>query len=472
MSGIYLYNTLTRHKEEFYPLNPPEVSFYVCGPTVYDYFHIGNARIFMIFDVIRRYLEYCGYKVTYVQNFTDVDDKVIKKAAELNLEVNELTEKFIDAYFADANLLKIKQASIHPKATEHINPIIELIQKLFEQDIAYISEDDILFDTQKVADYGKLSHQKKEDLLAGARVEVDENKRSPLDFVLWKAAKPGEPSWESPWGKGRPGWHIECSAMAMCYLGETIDIHAGGPDLIFPHHENEIAQSEGANNNKFVNYWLHAGYLNIEEEKMSKSLGNVLNIREILNKCNPLDLRFFMLSAHYRSPLNYSEELINSAAAGRERLQTLYDNIIGSLEHAEEFSYGTTEKELAEKLVKAREDFKMAMNDDFNTAEAVGVLFNLVREVNVYLSNKNLNMELLVSVKSFFREINDILDIIEIGESKELEERIKKAIEKREEARRQKDYATADLIRDELKAEGVILEDTPYGVRWKFSQSV
>ncbi len=472
MGNIYLYNTLNRRKEEFSPLNPPEVSFYVCGPTVYDYFHIGNARVFIVFDVIRRYLEYCGYKVTYVQNFTDIDDKVIKKAEEMNLKVNELTEKFINAYFADANSLKIKQASIHPKATEHINPIIELIQKLFEQDIAYMSEGDILFDTQKVSNYGKLSHQKKEDLLSGARVEVDENKRNPLDFVLWKSAKPGEPSWESPWGRGRPGWHIECSAMAMCYLGETIDIHAGGPDLVFPHHENEIAQSEGATGSKFVNYWLHAGYLNIEEEKMSKSLGNVLNIREILSNYNPLDLRFFMLSAHYRSPLNYSDELINSASTGRERLQTLYDNVSVSLERAEDFSYGAAEKELAEQLTKAKEDFKTVMNDDFNTAEALGVLFTLVREVNVYLSNKNINKELLASIKSFFREVNDILNIIEIDEKKDLEDRIKKAIEKREEARRQKDYSTADLIRDELKAEGIILEDTPYGVRWKFSKSV
>lgn len=469
--SIKIYNTLTRQKEEFEPINTPEVSFYACGPTVYDYFHIGNARVFIVFDVIRRYLEYRGYKVTYVQNFTDIDDKVIQKANELGILPAEVAEKFIEAYYEDASALRIKNARIHPRATEHINPIIELIQKLYSKDIAYYSEGDILFDTGKFAEYGKLSQQKQEDLMAGARVEVDEKKRNPLDFVLWKAAKPGEPSWESPWGRGRPGWHVECSAMAMCYLGETIDIHAGGPDLVFPHHENEVAQSEAATGRPFVKYWMHAGYLNINEEKMSKSLGNVLNIRELINKYNPLDLRFFMLSSHYRNPLNFSEELLHSVASGRERLQTMFGNLISALDKAEDFPYGTQEKNLEEKLKEAQKDFIEAMDDDFNTAEALGALFSLTREINAYLQNESLNSELLTSVRDYLLEINDVLDIIDPDQQTELEDRIKDAIAKREEARRNKDFATADAIRDELKEEGIILEDTPQGVRWRFSKS-
>jgi len=462
---------LTRQKEEFEPINKPDVSFYVCGPTVYDYFHIGNARVFIVFDVIRRYLEYRGYKVTYVQNFTDIDDKVIQKANELGILSAEVAEKFIEAYYEDASALRIKNARIHPRATEHINPIIELIQQLYSKDTAYYIEGDILFDTSKFAEYGKLSQQKQEDLMAGARVEVDEKKRNPLDFVLWKAAKPGEPSWESPWGRGRPGWHIECSAMAMCYLGETIDIHAGGPDLVFPHHENEVAQSEAATGRPFVKYWMHAGYLNINEEKMSKSLGNVLNIRELVNKYNPLDLRFFMLSSHYRNPLNFSEELLHSVASGRERLQTMFGNLISALEKSEEFPYGNPENSLEEKLKEAQKDFIEAMDDDFNTAEALGALFSLTREINAYLQNESLNSELLTSVRDYLLEINDVLDIIDPDQQTELEDRIKDAIAKREEARRNKDFATADAIRDELKEEGIILEDTPQGVRWRFSKS-
>ena len=469
--SIKIYNTLTRQKEDFTPINAPEVSFYACGPTVYDYFHIGNARVFMVFDVIRRYLEYRDYKVTYVQNFTDIDDKVIQKAWDMGRKPEEVAEQFIEAYYADAQSLKIKTAKIHPRATEHINPILELIQKLYSQDIAYESDGDLLFDTSKFSDYGKLSQQKQEELMAGARVEVDEKKRNPLDFVLWKAAKPGEPSWESPWGKGRPGWHIECSAMAMCYLGETVDIHAGGPDLIFPHHENEVAQSEAASGKPFVKYWMHAGYLNINDEKMSKSLGNVLNIRELLQNYNPLDIRFFMLSSHYRNPLNFNQELLYSAAAGRQRLQTMFDNLLAGLERADSFPHAAAEQKLVDKLESTRKEFIDAMDDDFNTAEAIGALFSLTREVNAYLQNEKLNRDILENIKDYLLEVNDILDIIEPPREAELEDRIKEAINRREEARRSKDFATADAIRDQLKEEGIILEDTPQGVRWRFGDN-
>lgn len=470
MSVLRVYNTLTRQKDEFKPLQDGVISFYVCGPTVYDYFHIGNARVFIIFDVIRRYLEYRGFKVKYVQNFTDIDDKLINKAARMGISVSDVAAKFIEAYFEDADHLRIKKASFHPRATENIDAIIELIQRLFEKGLAYRSGGDVLYDTEKFPAYGKLSQQKREELIAGARVRVDENKRNPLDFVLWKAAKPGEPSWESPWGSGRPGWHIECSAMSLSHLGETIDIHAGGPDLIFPHHENEIAQSEGATGKPFVNYWLHAGYLNIDAEKMSKSLGNVLNIRDLIPGYNLLDIRFFMLSSHYRNPLNFSEDLLKAAAAGRNRLQVMYENLISGLHEAEPSAYGAAENVLDHELAATRKKFMAAMDDDFNTAEAIGELFSLAREINIYLANKKLNHDLLTAVQEFMEEFNNIFDIIDLTRKSSLEEKVREAIEHREEARRNKDWATADRIRDELDAEGIILEDTPHGVRWKFKK--
>ncbi len=467
MRNIKLYNTLTRRKEKFKPLNDREVSFYVCGPTVYDFFHIGNARIFIVFDVIRRYLEYRGYKVTYVQNFTDIDDKIIRKSSEMDCSAAEVAEKFIEAYFTDAACLKIRQAQFHPRATEHIPSIIEIIRKLFEKGLAYESGGDVLFDTGNFPGYGNLSQQKKDELVAGTRVKINENKRSPVDFVLWKAAKPGEPSWESPWGDGRPGWHIECSAMAASYLGETIDFHAGGPDLIFPHHENEIAQSEGATGKPFVNYWLHAGFLKIESEKMSKSLGNVLNIRDLIDKYNPLDLRFFILSSHYRNPLNFSEDLLSSASSGRRRLQVMVENLISGLSNAEHFPFGSPETLLHEQLMVAQKRFVEVMDDDFNTAEAVGVIFSLARDINIYLSNNRLNSDLLNSLKNFILEVNNIFDIINYKEDLSLEDRVSESINKREEARSRKDWATADSIRDELEKEGIILEDTPQGLRWR-----
>ncbi len=472
-SKLKVYNTLSRRKEEFVSVNDREVSFYSCGPTVYDYFHIGNARVFIVFDVIRRYLEYLGYKVAYIQNFTDIDDKMIKKAQEENITVNELAEKYIDAYYTDAGALKIRPAVVHPRATEHIPAIIELIRKLLDKGLAYTAGGDVIFDTTGYQHYGALTRQNRDDLLAGARVEVAENKRSPLDFVLWKGAKPGEPVWESPWGSGRPGWHIECSAMAFSYLGETIDIHAGGPDLIFPHHENEKAQSEGATGRPFVKYWLHAGYLNMDSEKMSKSLGNVLNVKDLLKKYEPGDMRYFMLSSHYRSPLNFSEELLASAAAGRKRLQSMVDNLNaalnrgGSEDSEDSEEYGQYEELLADNLESAGNGFLESMNDDFNTAEALGVLFSLAREVNIYLQREVVNKQLLKDVEEFFARINKIFDILVMDKQADPEEWIKEAVNRREEARQNKDWAAADKIRDELKKQGIILEDTPHGPQFR-----
>jgi len=463
-----VYNTLTRKKESFKPLQPPRVTFYVCGPTVYDYVHIGNARVFVVFDVVRRYLEHCGYEVVYVQNFTDIEDKMIKRAEETGTTVEELADRFIEEYLNDASALRVREATWHPRATEHMKKIVEIINGLMDAELAYYSEGDVVFNTENFARYGALSQQKIEELQSGARVEVDESKNNPLDFVLWKKEKPGEPSWDSPWGRGRPGWHIECSAMAMQYLGETIDIHAGGPDLIFPHHENEIAQSEGCTGKPFVRYWMHSGYLNINAEKMSKSLGNVLTVRELIQKFNPLDLRFFLLSAHYRNPLNFSEPQMNHAINGRKRLQNFVENLNSALKQArKKEGRGEEEEKLQKLLEREKQHFSEAMHDDFNTAEAMGSLFNLAKEFNNYLNQPEIHYSLLQSVREFLLECNGVLDILEMEEDDTVEEEIEQAIRQREEARKQKDFATADRIRDELKEKGIILEDTPYGVRWK-----
>lgn len=464
--ALKLYNTLTRRKEEFKPLNPPAVTFYVCGPTVYDYIHIGNARVFIVFDVIRRYLNYRGYRVKLVQNYTDIDDKMIRRAAEEGLSVSELADKFIDAYETDTARLRIRPADLQPRATEHIEPIIELIRRLEERGLAYVSGGDVYFDAGAFHGYGKLSHQAPADLLAGARVEPGERKKEPLDFALWKGRKPGEPAWESSWGEGRPGWHIECSSMAMHYLGETIDLHAGGADLIFPHHENEIAQSTGATGKTFVRYWIHAGYLNIEEQKMSKSLGNVLTVRRLLDEYNPLDLRFFIMSAHYRSPLNFSRKLIGQARSGRERLQEFADNLYRALPGSVQEAPERGEK-LSSIIAAARDRFIEAMDDDFNTAGAIGVLFELAREGNIYLQKGPYHRNLLERLLTFYREANELLDILEMRQPASLDEELRRMIARREEVRQKKDWATADRIRDELQAQGIILEDTPHGVRWK-----
>jgi len=465
--AVKIYNTLSRSREEFKPGDPPEVSFYVCGPTVYDYIHIGNARVFVVFDVIRRYLNYRGYRVKYIQNYTDIDDKMINRANEQGVSVNELADRFIKAYEEDVAALRVRPADVKPKATEHIPQIIELVEKLLANGYAYISDGDVYYDTSSYPQYGQLAHQNQDDLLAGARVEPGEKKKSPLDFVLWKQKKEGEPAWQSPWGEGRPGWHIECSAMSGHYLDDILDIHAGGADLIFPHHENEIAQTWGAEQKPLARYWLHAGYLNIEEQKMSKSLGNVLTVRNLLEEHDPLDLRFLLLSAHYRSPLNFSAELVAQSRSGRMRLQEAVTNLLDATKVAVDAS-GDKEEKLRADLGEAKERFVEAMDDDFNTADALGVIFDLVRSLNKYIKEAPpYNRLLLEEVLQFFREINEIFELIDLASPEALDDELEDMIKRREKARAEKDFATADQIRDDLLARGIVLEDTPHGTRWK-----
>jgi cysteinyl-tRNA synthetase len=465
--AIAIYNTLTRSKEALKPGQPPLISFYVCGPTVYDYIHIGNARVFIIFDLVRRYLVYRGYDVKLVQNYTDIDDKMINRANEQGISVPELAERFIKAYEQDVAALRVRPADVTPRATEHIPQIIELIEKLLANGFAYISDGDVYYDTASFPDYGRLSHQKQDELLAGARVEPGEKKRSPLDFVLWKQKKEGEPSWQSPWGEGRPGWHIECSAMSTHYMSDTLDIHAGGADLIFPHHENEIAQTWGADKRPLARYWMHAGYLNIEAQKMSKSLGNVRTVRELVQRHDPLDLRFLIISAHYRSPLNFSAELVEQSRSGRLRLQEMLTNLLRAASEAETAG-GEQEEILREALEEAKKRFLKAMDDDFNTADALGVIFDLARSCNIYLKEGYpYNRALLEEAVQFYRDINDIFEILDLTGPGELDTDIEALITRRDEARAAKDFATADAIRDDLLAQGIVLEDTPHGTRWK-----
>jgi cysteinyl-tRNA synthetase len=464
MSSIRLYNTLTRKKELFEPLEPNKVKMYVCGPTVYNYIHIGNARAAIVFDTIRRYLEFRGYEVKYVSNFTDVDDKLIKVARELGEDVPTIAERVIQAYFEDITALGCKKADVHPRVTENIDTIIEFIQALIDRGYAYEVDGDVYYRTRKFAEYGKLSHQSIDELKAGARIEVGEKKEDPLDFALWKAAKEGEICWDSPWGKGRPGWHIECSAMARKYLGDTIDIHAGGQDLTFPHHENEIAQSEALTGKPFAKYWLHNGYLNINNEKMSKSLGNFVLVHDIIQQIDPQVLRFFMLSVHYRHPINYSEELLESAKKGLERLKTSYFN----LKHRLQSSTNLTDDDdqwLA-RIQEQHDAFIREMDDDFNTANGIAVLFELSKQANLYLLEKNTSERV---IHAFLREFEQLLDVlgITLQEEELLDEEIEALIQKRNEARKNRNFALADQIRDELKAKNIILEDTPQGTRWK-----
>jgi cysteinyl-tRNA synthetase len=465
--AIKIYNTLTRSKEDFKPGKAPQVTFYVCGPTVYDYIHIGNARVFIIFDVVRRYLQYRGFDVKLVQNYTDIDDKMINRANEQGITVPELAARFIEAYEQDVAALRVRPADVKPRATEHIEQIIGLIEKLLANGYAYVSDGDVYYDTSSYADYGKLSQQKQDDLLAGARVEPGEKKNSPLDFALWKQKKVGEPSWASPWGEGRPGWHIECSAMSTHYMNDTLDIHAGGADLIFPHHENEIAQTWGADGRPLARYWMHAGYLNIESQKMSKSLGNVRTVRELVQQHNPLDLRFLILSAHYRSPLNFSANLVAQSGAGRQRLQEMIDNLLVALDGAAA-QQGAGEEKLRSDLKEAEERFLSAMDDDFNTADALGVIFDLARSLNIYLKESHpYNKDILGAALKFYQDFNAIFEVLEIGEKQTLDDEISVLIARRDEARAAKDWATSDRIRDELAARGIVLEDTPHGTRWK-----
>ncbi|SDL26858.1 cysteine--tRNA ligase [Natronincola ferrireducens] len=460
-----LYNTLTRKKEDFLPITPGEIKMYACGPTVYNYFHIGNARTFMIFDAMRRYFEYRGYTVTFVQNFTDVDDKIIKKAYDEKISSKEVSEKYIREYFKDAESLGIHKADIHPKVTDNIEEIIAFVEKLIEKGFAYEAGGDVYFDVSKFEEYGKLSKQSLKDLRSGARVEVNEQKQDALDFVLWKAAKPSEPNWESPWGLGRPGWHIECSAMAQKYLGETIDIHGGGGDLIFPHHENEIAQSEACSGKTFANYWLHVGYLNIDNKKMSKSLNNFFTPREIAEEFDLESLRFFMLSAHYRNPLNFSRELLMAADNALERLYNAKNNLQHLLESAEDKALTEKEKGLQKSLLDYKEKFIEAVDDDFNTADGIAVIFDLVRDINSNIAGEQ-PKTLIKTALEVLIELTNVLGLLHREETN-LDNEIEALIEKRQQARKDKKYQLADEIRDQLKDKGIILEDTPQGVKWR-----
>ena len=463
-----LYNTMTGRKEDFVPVEPGKVKIYACGPTVYNFIHVGNARPIIMFDVLRRYFEYRGMDVTYVQNFTDVDDKIINRANEEGITCNEVTEKYIAEYYTDARGLGVQDATIHPKATENIEQIIQLIETLIGKGYAYVSDGDVYYSTESFKDYGKLSNQRLDDLLAGARIDVSDIKRSPADFALWKAAKPDEPSWPSPWGDGRPGWHIECSAMSNRYLGETIDIHCGGQDLTFPHHENEIAQSEAANGTTFVNYWLHNGFISIDNKKMSKSLNNFFTVRDAAQELGYGSIRMFMLMAHYRSPLNYSIEILEQANAALERLNTTRANLEFFINNGATGGLKDSETETIAGLDNFRLRFIQAMDDDFNTADAVAVIFDLARYIN---SAVNPSMEpsgaLAQHCYDIFIELSEVLGIPFKAEEQDLDREIEELIEKRQEARGQKDYAEADRIRDELAQRGIVLEDTPQGVKWK-----
>lgn len=466
-----IYNTMTRQKQEFVPIKDGEVKMYSCGPTVYDYFHIGNARPFIIFDTMRRYLEYLGYKVTFVQNFTDIDDKMINRANKEGITVKELGDRFIGEYFKDAEALGIRRATIHPKATENIDAIIDVVKKLEDNGYAYSINGNVYFRTKKFSEYGKLSHQPLEDLEAGARIDVNDEKEDAMDFALWKAQKPGEPAWESPWGMGRPGWHIECSAMVNKYLGKTIDIHSGGKDLIFPHHENEIAQSECANGCNFANYWMHNGYININNQKMSKSLGNFFTIRDITAKYKPEVIRFFMLSAHYRSPVNFSDELMQQAQSATERVYTCIESLGFMLKNAVDRAPNASEQEILSALSEAKQRFKNAMDDDLNTADAISAIFDIVSSANKNLDkNGDNSAEVINAVIAAIHELGDVLGLFEEKENSDIDSEIEELIEKRNEARKNKDWAEADRIRDELKARNIILKDTPMGVTWSYAE--
>ena len=458
-----IYNSQTRRKEEFVPIEPGKVRIYSCGPTVYNYFHIGNARPFIMFDLLRRYLEYRGYEVKFVQNFTDIDDKMIKRANEEGTTVEELGDRFIAEYFKDADALGVHRATVHPRATRHIGDIIGLIKRLEKNGLAYNVNGDVYFDTEAFPGYGKLSGQNLEDLEAGARIDVDDAKRHPMDFALWKAQKPGEPAWPSPWGMGRPGWHIECSAMSMKYLGETIDIHCGGKDLLFPHHENEIAQSEGATGKPFVHYWMHNGHINVDNQKMSKSLGNFFTVRDISKEFDLEAVRMFMISAHYRSPVNFSKEMIEQSKAALDRLYTARDNWTFLLDHAPERELNEAEQALIAKGREAVAKFDEAMDDDLNTADAIGAIFELVKEGNLAITADTARAA-IKSTLSTLKEMTDVLGIL-ARENDAIPDDIKALVEQRKQARAEKNWAESDRLRDEITARGFVLEDTPKGAK-------
>ena len=462
-----LFNTMTMKKEEFIPLEEGKVSIYACGPTVYNYIHIGNARPMIMFDVLRRYFEYKGYEVTFVQNFTDIDDKIINRAADEGLDSSDIAEKFIHEYIADAQGLGVREATFHPKATETIQEIISMAEKLIGNGCAYQVGNDVYFRTSAFPEYGKLSRQNIDDLMAGARVDVAELKENPTDFAIWKGSKPGEPSWDSPWGKGRPGWHIECSAMSSRYLGATIDIHCGGQDLIFPHHENEIAQSEGCNGEQFVRYWLHNGFISIDNTKMSKSLGNFFTVREAAEAYGYENIRMFILMSHYRSPLNYSGDILVQSKQALERLKTAKRTLEFIAENGSP-SLSDGEESFISSLPRFRSRFSEALDDDFNTADAISVLFEFVRECNTLAAAQSSSKVFASSSLDVFNELEGVLGLLYADRNADsLDKEVEELIEARIAARAEKNWAEADRIRDKLGEMDIILEDTAQGVKWK-----
>ena len=460
-----VYNTLTRKKEELVPITPGEIKMYACGPTVYNYIHIGNARPLCIFDILRRYLEYRGYNVKFVQNFTDIDDKIIRRANEEHVDFSEISERYIKEFWTDADGLNVRHATINPKATENIDAIIQIISTLIEKGYAYEAQGDVYFSTEKFKDYGKLSHQPLEDLEAGARIMVGEVKHEPMDFAVWKAAKPGEPAWDSPWGKGRPGWHIECSAMNWRYLGDTIDIHCGGQDLIFPHHENEIAQSECFTGKPFAHYWMHNGYINVDNVKMSKSLGNFFTVRDVAEKYGYEPIRYLLISAQYRSPINYSTDIIEQCIAALNRLYTCRDSLDFELKNAVDAEHDG-DKAIIDGFDKYREQFIAAMDDDLNTADAIASIFELVRDINTNVVGKTPSKALVEGAIAMFDELTGVLGLVYNRKTETLDSDVEALIEARTNARKEKNWAEADRIRDQLKEMGIVLEDTAQGVKW------
>lgn len=462
-----IYNTITREKEEFKTIEPGKVKMYVCGPTVYNYFHIGNARPFLIFDAFRNYLVYRGYDVTYVQNFTDVNDKIDTKALEENSDAMSIAQQFIDEYFKDADALGVTRADVYPKVSENIGNIIKMIKVLIKKGFAYEVEGDVYFDMKAFKDYGKLSGQNIDDLEAGARVVVSEIKKNPMDFALWKVKKDNQIAWNSPWGEGRPGWHIECSAMINKHLGETIDIHAGGKDLVFPHHENEVAQSEAYTGKTLSHYWMHNGYINIDNKKMSKSEGNFFTVREILEQYDAEVVRFFLLSVHYRHPVNFSRDLVESAASGLDRIYTARDNMMHVLKTAVE-GITSEEQTILDGYQKHKEKFIESLDDDFNTADGIAAIFELVRDINTDLKETS-SRTFILGASDLLKELTEVLGIMK-NENDVLADDLKALIEERQTARKNKDFAKSDELRDVLLEKGIIVEDTPTGVKWSYKR--
>ncbi len=463
-----IYNTMTRKKEELAPIKPGEVGIYACGPTVYDFFHIGNARPFILFDVLRRYLIHKGFKVKFVQNFTDIDDRLINKSLKEDVPVKEIAERYIEEYWTDAEGLGVMRADVHPKATEHIGDIIKIIKKLEQKGLAYEVNGDVYYNTQGFEPYGRLSGQNLEDREAGARIDVDSAKRNPMDFALWKAQKPGEPAWNSPWGMGRPGWHIECSAMSMKYLGETFDIHCGGVDLIFPHHENEIAQSEGATGKPFANYWMHNGHINIDNQKMSKSLGNFFTVRDIAKEFDLEAVRMFMLSAHYRSPINFTRDMIESAKASLDRLYTARDNAMFLLQSAPDQELSAEETAFLQLAAQAMAKFDEAMDDDLNTADALGAVFEYVREMNTRFTDaKGPSRQVIEAGLQSLSEMTGVLGLLRRDWAMEVPQDVMALVEARVAAKKAKDFAEADRLRGAVTDMGYVIEDTAKGPKVK-----